>query len=381
MSLLSLTFAVAASCFAAEPGPSIRLAPGKAGEPPFIEVTGLSKESLTRLVAARPTARQWNEILRVAVAGGSPAEAAKRPPVTGTHTLTKTGIRFEPLFPLVAGLKYRVVLDLKGYGEGGEKPVEVLVRLPRAEPGPRVGVTAVYPSANRLPENTLRFYVHFSGQVARGDVYRHLKLVRDDGVEVKSPFLELDEELWSVDGTRLTLLFHPGRVKRELVPREEEGPILEAGRGYTLTVSDRWQDAEGRPLVSGYRKTFTATPAEERAVDPAAWAITPPRRGSDAPLIVHLPTPLDHALLGRMVWVVDAAGTKVPGALTVGGGERLLTFASRDRWLRGDYRLVIDTRLEDVCGNRVGRPFEVDVFDPVTPRIESKTVERAFQVR
>jgi hypothetical protein len=34
-----------------------------------------------------------------------------------------------------------------------------------------------------------------------------------------------------------------------------------------------------------------------------------------------------------------------------------------------------------VCGNRVGEPFEVDVFKPLTRKIETKTHERAFTVR
>ena len=79
-------------------------------------------------------------------------------------------------------------------------------------------VLKVYPSANRLPENTLRLYVHFSGVVARGGVYSRFKLVRDDGKAVLRPFVELDEELWSEDGLRLTLLFDPGRVKRGQTP-------------------------------------------------------------------------------------------------------------------------------------------------------------------
>src|SRR5206468_6663033 len=132
---------------------------------------------------------------------------------------------------------------------------------------------AVFPSANRLPENTLRFYVHFSGQMTRGNIYRHVKLIRDDGQEVKRPFLELDEELWSSDGLRVTLLFHPGRVKRELVPREEDGPILEEGRSYALVFSREWQDAEGRPFPSEFKKSFTAGPPDEEPIDPATWTL------------------------------------------------------------------------------------------------------------
>ena len=82
-----------------------------------------------------------------------------------------------------------------------------------------------------------------------------------------------------------------------------------------------------------------------------------------------------------MLWVTDAAGQKVEGTVSVGGGERVVTFAPAAPWRRGDYKLVVDTRLEDVCGNRVGEPFEVDVFKPITRKIEGKTAERPFAVR
>lgn len=364
-------------CLRADERPSVGLTAVKAGESPAVEVAGLPKELHARMKAAKPAAKDWHPIVRVVVAGGSNEELLARPPLAGTYTLTATGVRFEPQFPLVPGRDYvAIVYDLQN-----RKPMLAKLSVAKPPPGPRVGITAVYPSGNRLPENTLRFYIHFSGPVARGDIYRHLKLVRDDGVEVKDPFLELPEELWSNEGDRVTVLFHPGRVKRGLVPREEDGPVLEEGRGYTLTVSNSWEDTEGRPLLATVKKTFTAGPPDDQPVDLSQWSLAAPRAGSDSPLIVKLPKPLDHALLGRVVWVVDAVGKRVPGQLTVGGGERVLTFAPKQPWVKGEFRLTVDTRLEDTCGNRVGEPFEVDEFKPVTPKIEVETAERKFTVR
>ena len=37
-----------------------------------------------------------------------------------------------------------------------------------------------------------------------------------DGTVISRPFVELDEELWSDDGLRLTLIFDPGRVKAHI---------------------------------------------------------------------------------------------------------------------------------------------------------------------
>jgi hypothetical protein len=357
--------------------PSIRLVGDRSSAAAAIVVEGIPKELQARLAELKPIAKEWPSIFRVVVSGGNEVELLARPPLAGTYSMTESGISFEPLFPFVAGRDYVAILQM----DSNAKPIRVTLTLPKPAPRPRTHVTAVYPSANQLPENMLRFYVHFSGEVARGDIYRHFKLVRDDGLEVKEPFLELDEELWSTDGNRLTVLFHPGRVKRELVPREELGPILEEGRTYTLSISGKWQDTEGRPILAGVSKSFHVGPADPAPVDPAVWALIPPRAGRDSPLILRLPKSLDHAMLGRVVWVADAQGERVPGTLTVGGGERVLTFAPKNPWKPGDYKLIADTRLEDVCGNRVGEPFEVDVFKPVTRAIESKTFERPFSVR
>ncbi|MBA4188546.1 MAG: hypothetical protein C0467_11120 [Planctomycetaceae bacterium] len=373
---LSLLIALSPALFADE-RPSVGVTATKPGAPAIVEVRGLPREMLTRLKAAQLTPKEWAPIFRVVVAGGTNDELLARTPLAGTYTLTDTGVRFDPQFPLVPGREYIAVLHDRPKGP----PMLVTVALPKPVPGPRVAISAVYPSANRLPENTLRFYIHFSGPVARGDVYKHLKLIRDDGVEVKEPFLELPEELWSTEGDRLTILFHPGRVKQGLVPREDDGAVLEQGRTYTLSISDKWEDTEGRPLVSGVKKTFTATASDHEPVDLGVWALAAPRAGSDSPLIVKLPKPLDHAMLGRVVWVVDAAGNRVPGDLTVGGGERVLTFAPKKPWAKGAYRLVADTRLEDVCGNRVGEPFEVDERTSPKERTGEKTADRVFTVK
>jgi len=383
--LLCTTFTLALffSLLAAEP-PRIALVANKPGEPAAVEVTGLPKETIAKLKKLDLDSKQWSQIFRVVVAGGKTEEVLARLPIAGSYQLTDSGIRFDPQFPLVPGREYRAFLH-PDYDSAQpnlkNEYIEASITVPKLPSGPRISITGIYPSGNRLPENTLRFYIHFSGEVTRGNVYRHLKLMRDDGKEVKSPFLELDEELWSTDGKRLTVLFHPGRVKRELVPREQEGPILEEGHTYSLTISDKWEDTEGRGIVSGFRKTFAVGPPDNRAIDPNDWSLLPPRAGGDTPLLIRLPMPLDHALLGRMVWVEDQDGEKVPGTLTVGGGERVLTFAPKRNWKKGEYRLAVDTGLEDVCGNRVGEPFEVQIVEPNAPPAELKTFERTFKVR
>jgi hypothetical protein len=376
LSLLTLVCPVSA-----EP-PAIRLVTPNNGER-VVDVVGLKKADLDALAGAKLTADEWPKVARLVVDVGTPEEVAKKQPVAGLWSVRDGALRFEPQFPLVPGVQYRVFCDLSATPRAQIKgeAFALAVSIPKPPPGPRVNILSVYPSANRLPENTLRLYVHFSGPVARGNVYKHFKLVRDDGEQVKTPFLEIDEELWSADGLRLTLLFDPGRVKRGLVPREEEGPILEEGRSYTFTIDANWSDTDGRPLAAGFTKSFSVFAPDDEPVWPDNWKLVAPRPGSDAPLLVRLPKPLDRALLSRTLWVTDSTGKRVPGALTVGGGERVVSFAPAQPWVRGDYKLVINATLEDVCGNRVGEPFEVDVLKPIPLKREAKLVDRPFAVK
>ena len=67
-------------------------------------------------------------------------------------------------------------------------------------------------------------------------------------------YLELDQELWDPSGTRFTLFFDPGRIKRGLKPREELGPALEENKQYALAISREWRDAKGNRLEEAFRK-------------------------------------------------------------------------------------------------------------------------------
>ena len=87
--------------------------------------------------------------------------------------------------------------------------------------------------------------------MSRGEAYRHIRLLDATGKPVAAPFLELDEELWSDDGKRFTLLFDPGRIKRGLKPREELGPVLEAGKSYELVDRPRLDRRGGQSTQGG----------------------------------------------------------------------------------------------------------------------------------
>jgi len=201
--------------------------------------------------------------------------------------------------------------------------------------------------------------------MSSGEAYEHIKLIRDDGKVVTRAFLEIGEELWDGTGTRLTLLFDPGRVKTGLKPREEFGPVLEAGKNYRLVIEKGLRDANNQPLANNFEKRFTAGPMIEAAVDAKDWKVESAESGSRQPLVVTFPRPLDRALLMRMIGLVDASGKGVSGNVVVSDEESKWAFTPDQPWAAGAYELVIDTALEDSAGNNLARPFEVDVFERV----------------
>ena len=61
--------------------------------------------------------------------------------------------------------------------------------------------------------------------------------------------------------------------------------------------------------------------------------------------------------------------------------EKVWQFTPTAAWEAGPYQLVADTRLEDLAGNSIARPFEVDVFHPIQREIKGESVKGPFEVR
>ncbi|MBX6313579.1 MAG: Ig-like domain-containing protein [Isosphaeraceae bacterium] len=370
----------AAALLAAAPadGPVLRWnAPAGEETRATVEVLGLDRAALDKLAAADLSSQDWSRFFAALVADGDkPSEPSV--PILGSYRIEGEVLRFSPRFPLERGSRYLARFDPSllpaGAARLGLKPLSAVFQVPeRAEVASTV-VEQVYPTADTVPENLLKLYLHFSAPMSRGEVYDRIHLFDASGREVPHPFLELGEELWDPSGRRLTLLFEPGRIKRGLKPREEAGPILLEGRTYTLVIDRAWPDAEGRSLGASFHKTFRVGPPDDRQPDPKGWRIGPPSAGTTAPLTITFPEPLDRAMLGRALTVTDAQGRPVPGSVAIENHETRWRFSPERPWQEADYRIVVATSLEDLAGNSIARPFEVDVFDKVDRRIEAEMI-------
>ncbi|MEN9573914.1 MAG: hypothetical protein RL514_1769 [Verrucomicrobiota bacterium] len=345
-----------------------------------LEVSGLSKGALATLQSPEWPATNWPRLLAVFVEQPSTEPL----PMLGEHRVEPGLVRFVPAFPLEPGLRYRAVFDagqLPGAASAEAGKLTAVLQVPVRRELATTTVTQVYPSADVLPENLLKFYLHFSAPMSRGRSYEHIRLLNAANQAVELPFLELAEELWSPDMMRLTLFIDPGRIKREVKPLEEIGPALVAGQRFLLVIGSGWKDANGHRLKQVFVKRFTVGPPDREPPDPHRWGYQAPPIRTREPLAIDLAEPLDSALALRMIHVVDAAGRTVPGQAFLTERERLWKFLPQHSWKAGSYSLVVETTLEDLAGNNIGKPFEVDVFEGVAKRLEQRTVTLPFELK
>jgi len=213
-------------------------------------------------------------------------------------------------------------------------------------------VVVVRPSGRTVPENLLRLSIVFA-EPSQRPVIPRLRLLRDDGAMVESPFDP--QELWSPDGLTLTVLFQPGRVKTGLVAHDTLGRALVAGRHVRLAL-------EGREIAS-----WQVAPGNSAPPDPVHWKITPPRVGTRMPLLVKLGKPIDA--MGRdLMAVAGPDGRRVHGSANLSRGETRWSLVPGAPWRKGAYAVVVNGELEDASGNRMGQRFEHPVdASPASP--------------
>jgi hypothetical protein len=312
----------------------------------------------------------WQSVFRVY----SGAAADNVPPLAGTYAIEGDSLVFHPRFALVPGVRYRAVFQ-----PPGSKPIEANFQEKKLQLAATTRVAHVYPTTDVLPSNTLKLYIYFSAPMSRGEAWQHIHMLDEKGQPLKYEFVEIQQELWDSNNTRLTVLFDPGRIKRGVQQNLDLGPPIAEGKRYTLLIDRRWQDARGVPLAEDYRKAFRGGPPDRTPPDPKTWRVAAPKAASSADLVIDFPKPMDFALLQRMIEVSGSAG-EIGGTVAVDKQETEWRFTPRAPWKAGAYHLLIDNGIEDLSGNHIGQPFDLDKFQTVTKNIESETISLPFDI-
>jgi hypothetical protein len=339
-----------------------------AAQPIAIELTAGTFKLTGWTAPATPPAQGWPSIFAVYAGVGDV------PPLLGSYSVEASALIFHPQFPIAPGVHYRAVFHAPGAA-----PVERTFDGPAKDTRRLARVDRVYPSADVLPGNLLRFYIYFSAPMSQGEAARRIHLLDESGKPLAGVFLP-GEELWDPGFQRLTMTLDPGRIKRGLTSNQAMGAPIAEGRRYTLTIDQDWPDARNVPMLAGFRKPFRGGPFERTRPDPKEWHLTPPKAGTLAALTVAFPKPMNYVLLQRMLRVAQGSGS-IAGQLAVDREETRWLFTPSKPWIAGDYRLIVDTALEDLAGNSIALAFDIDVFEQVHEHIATSTVALPFSVR
>jgi hypothetical protein len=228
----------------------------------------------------------------------------------------------------------------------------------RIQTSPEVPIR-ISPQAKVLPANTLRFYVHFPKPGEAHFDRDNLRLLDDEDGVVPDPFLVLSQELWSVDGRRLTVLMEPGRIKRGMGTDPSHEPAFVVGRAYSLVITALGQTA---------RHTFRVGDPVLEALDETRWRLVPPTVGSLDPAVAHFDRVMDSALCADEIGVLAPSGEVVQTRVSLAPDGTAARLIPSSPWLAGEHRLVVSERLEDVCGNRLGEALDHDLGAGGPPR-------------
>ena len=288
-------------------------------------------------------------------------------PIAGRYVMDGDTIRFSPAFGFDAGRDYVVRLPFDS------KAVPFRISTDTAQLAPIV--TDIYPSGDTLPENTLRFYIHFSVPMQPHVAFDYIKLRDASGAVDGAAFMRFKQELWNEDRTRLTVLIDPGRIKREVATNVELGPALLAGQRYTLTVESGWPSADGTAVLPTFTKTFEVSDALRTRPDTRLWSANTPCAGTREPLNVTFDRPFDRHLLTYALRIETQDGHEIEGTIEAKEAEHHWGFTPITPWPAENLLLRTNLALEDVAGNNF-----VDLLDHVAGPEESDLARSDLRV-
>ncbi|MEM6628327.1 MAG: Ig-like domain-containing protein [Bacteroidota bacterium] len=312
------------------------------------------------------------ELFRVYVGDTLPGPQSGIPSVVGRWESSRDSLHFYPYFSFRPGQSY--ILQLPNQGSIpfyilNEKASEAPISL------------RIFPGLDSLPANQLKLYLQFSSPMREGFAYSHVSLLEHSGQPLESPFVPLKPELWDESHTQLTLWLDPGRIKRGLGSQQHFGEVLTEGQTVALVVREGWKSRQGKALKTEVRKSFYISEYDYDSPLPETWALRSPEAHSLSPLILFFHESLDYALLQHTLTVWDSKGNKFLGTVSVPPDGTSWEFTPDSSWLPGTYEIRIETFLEDLAGNNLNRPFDLDLLENVELSKEREVAILTFEVQ
>jgi len=270
----------------------------------------------------------------------------EKPAIVGSYEADGRSVTFIPRFGFVAGQDHVIKVRQR---KGGH--TLTAFNIPLGNPAVTPEITGVFPSGDSLPENVLRFYIHFSVPMRPHVAFDYIKLVDASGRIDDSAFMKFKQELWSADRKRLTVLIDPGRIKRNVSTNLRLGPALRNGESYRLVVEGGWPTANGAESLASFSKPFSVTTALRELPKTDVWETSVPELRTKDALRIKLDRPFDHQLLQTDIKLFSLTGEEIHGQCSVGKDETEWLFQPSDAWVNERIHIVVDSELEDVAGN------------------------------
>jgi hypothetical protein len=249
---------------------------------------------------------------------------------------------FEPLGPLAVGALVVATAP-------GAAPARYVRARPRASPP---AVLDVAPHLAEIPANTLRLHLRFSEPMAGGPgIFDRILLEDAEGRRIDGAFRRT--ERWSPDRRALTLLFHPGRIKRDIPFAGGMEPLLVPGETVRLVI-EGLTDAEGEAMGAPFVRSFVVGPPD--AAGPPLSAVSA-ALSAEGVLRVDFSEPID-AVVAPAALRVRVGEEAHPCAWRVLPSEQTIVCALPERRPDAPVEVEVTCDLEDLAGNRPARPFD-----------------------
>lgn len=312
---------------------------------------------------AVPSTVKWGEILMLHV-GKTPKEGY--PAVSGKYLVDQGNLIFKPRFPPVPEQSYTVVFNAKQFAKQlpnhptlAKLTYQTGFYIEPVEFEKIASVTASLPFADKVPANLLRFYLYFSHPMSLDNPYNYLTLLDENHQPVKDAFVELQQGLWDQKRTRLTVLIHPGRIKRGVGPNIKLGNVLKQNQRYRLILNKGFKDYRAVQMKNDFHKDFVVTEPIYKKLDLTQWTLYLPEPDSFTPLRINVERTLDPVLAHRMITLMDMSDHSIiAGKMSFNGVGNDYFFTPNQKWKSGTYRVQVENKLEDLAGNTLAWSFD-----------------------
>lgn len=269
----------------------------------------------------------------------------KKQKIVGKLSVDKN-TRFTPIFPFTVGLNYEVFhADTFLFTFS---PIRVLQK---------VELVKIFPLKDTLPENFLKFYLHFDMPMAAGHEYEHLQLLQE-GQVIENAFVPLKPALWDLDKKILTLWIDPGRIKKELGSHLKYGSVLKEGNTYELHISKEMKAVNGAQLQKDFRKFFYVSKKDNEIPTIKNWNFCLPEINTRDSLILNFSESMDLAT--QYFISFSKAKTEIKGQIKWLNDNKI-QFTPNENWKKGAYKIIIAHQAEDLAGNNLTRVFDRDL--------------------